>query len=381
MRIYEGARRIALVAPSYHDAREVMIFGQSGLAQIGLPKERPVYESSRRRLLWPNGAVGYVFSAEDPDGLRGAQFDAAWADEFCAWSYPQETLSNLRLGLRLGDNPRLVLTTTPKPIPALSNLLNEPDLVISRASTQSNSAYLSSVFMRSIMRTYAHTRLGRQELDGDILDEDENGLWSRTLIERARVHTMPVCDKIIIAIDPPVTSSARADACGIIVAGIVKGQTNSEEGQGSFDSRDVAYVLYDGTRQGLSPEKWAYHAVKLWMRWEAEYILVEVNQGGDLVKSVFTAINANIPVRTVYARKSKTTRAEPVAALYEQGMVKHCGVFTELEDELCAMGKVSSLSKDQKRYKKSPDRADALVWAISDLLLLHNHALPRLRSL
>ncbi|PHR94325.1 MAG: ATP-binding protein [Robiginitomaculum sp.] len=361
--IHNGAERVALVAPTYADAREVMIEGESGLRNIGYPSERPIYESSRRRLVWPNGAVGHVFSAEDPDGLRGPQFDAGWADEFCAWSYPEETLSNLRFGLRLGSYPRLVVTSTPKPMPALRKLIAGQDVTLTRAGTLTNKAHLSPVFMQTIFEVYGGTRLGRQELDGEILDDLQGALWTRQMIEQAVVEHAPCLDKTIVSIDPPVTSGARADSCGIIVAGSC-----------DIGRRTLAYVLHDGTLQGLSPERWAKHAVAMWEKWDADYILVEINQGGEMVKSVFNAIDAHIPIRTVYASRGKVARAEPVAALYEQGKVKHVGNFPELEDELCALGTLSS------KQGKSPDRADALVWAINDLLL-KSRSDPRLRQL
>lgn len=361
--VNQGLGRIAIVAPSYADAREVMIEGKSGLKNIGFPFERPLYESSRRRLLWPNGAIGHVFSAENPDGLRGPQFDAAWADEFCAWAYPQETLSNLRFGLRLGGLPRLVLTSTPKPIPALRSLMAEPGVVVTKASTLANKAHLSSVFMRTIFEAYGGTRLGRQELEGEILDDIEGALWTRKMIAQALIKTAPKMDKTIIAIDPPVSSGVKADSCGIIVAGLA-----------GYNRDSNVYILQDGSVQGLSPERWARHVVALCEKWDADYILVEVNQGGEMVKSVFNAIGANVILRTVYATKSKSARAEPIAALYEQGRVKHVGGFAKLENELCTLGIGGAVGG------KSPDRADALVWAVNDLLLKSRRN-PGVRSL
>ena len=357
-----GARRIALVAPSYNEAREVMIEGESGLLSIGPARERPVYHSSRRRLEWPSGAVGHVFSAEDPDGLRGPQFDCAWADEFCAWSYPDDTLSNLRLGLRLGAAPRLVITTTPKPIAALKNLMKEERVHVSRAATMDNKQNLSPAFMSAVYNLYGGTRLGRQELGGEILENMQGALWTRSLIERARTDHIPAFDKVIIAIDPPVTSGARSDACGLIVAG--------RTGEGR---RACVTILHDGTVQGRTPEGWAKQAAALWESWDADYILTEANQGGDMVHSVFRAVGSPALVRTVYASKGKTARAEPIAALYEQGRVKHAGSFPKLEDELCLMGA-------DIKGRKSPDRADALVWAVTELLL-KPRTNPRIRSL
>jgi len=361
--VTDGAKRIALVAPSYNEAREVMVEGESGLLNIGEPHKRPAYISSRRRLEWPCGAVAHVFSAEDPDGLRGPQFDCAWADEFCAWAYPQDTLSNLRLTLRLGKTPRLVITTTPKPLPALKNLMAEPGVVISKATTKDNEKNLSPAFIRSIYEIYGGTRLGRQELNGEILEDLEGALWSRALIERSLVDDAPKrLDKTVIAIDPPASSGASADACGLIVAA-----------RSGFGAQAVVYVLHDATVQGLKPVEWAALAVELWRDWDADYLLAEINQGGEMVDAVLNAIESEAPLRTVYASKSKTARAEPVAALYERGKVKHLRGLAELEDELCTLGAFEG-------PKKSPDRADALVWAVTDLLL-KPRPLPKVRRL
>ncbi len=361
--VRRGARRVALVAPSYNDVREVMISGESGLLNIGTVNDRPQYFPSRRLLQWPNGAIGQVFSAEDPDGLRGPQFDLAWADEFCAWAYPDETLSNLRLGLRLGHEPRLVITTTPKPSSALKKLMAEPSVVVSRATTKDNAKNLSRAFLKSVYEIYGKTRLGRQELEGEIIEDIEGALWTRALLERAIISAAPPeLQKIVVAIDPPASSGGKADACGLVVAGRV-----------GFGAQARAYILHDATVQGLRPNKWAELAVKLWHEWDADYLLAEINQGGDMVKTILQAIGSEVPVNTVYASKSKVARAEPVAALYEQGKVYHVGSFPALEDELCSLGAY-------ERQRKSPDRADALVWAVTDLLLKPRQ-LPQVRRI
>ncbi|WP_418152634.1 DNA-packaging protein [Litorimonas sp. RW-G-Af-16] len=356
-----GCRHIALVAPNLSDGREVMLNGDSGLLRIGYPSERPQYISSRRRLEWPNGAVGHIFSAEDPDSLRGPQFDVAWADEFCAWRHPDETLSNLRLALRLGDDPKLVVTTTPRPIPALKKLLQTPDLVISRAKTSDNARHLAASFLEAMAQTYGGTRLGRQELDGDLIEDHPGALWTRHVIDAARIAAAPELSRIIVSIDPPTTSGPKADRCGLVVAGRV--------GEG----RDAkAYILQDGSEQGLSPEGWARRAIALFHTWEADCLLAETNQGGDMIRTILAQIDPNIPLRTVHASRGKITRAEPVAALYEQGRVRHVGQFSELEDELAMMG--------SPVMRGSPDRVDALVWAVSHLLIA-NTASPRIRGL
>ena len=361
-RVAQGAKRIALVAPTFNDAREVMIDGESGLRHIGYPSERPRFISSRRRLEWPNGAIGQIFSSEDPDGLRGPQFDCAWADEFCAWSYPDYTLSNLRMGLRLGDQPQLVVTTTPRPIPALKSLMKSKGLVTSRMSTQDNKDFLAPGFMTAMQDAYGASRLGRQELAGEVIEDLPGALWSRDMIENCRIEDMPECDRIIIALDPPVTGHKHSDSCGMIVAG--------RYGRGR-QARVV--ILEDASIQGVSPERWSALAVGLHESWNADYILAETNQGGDLVKTVINMIEPAVMVRNVFARHGKRLRAEPVAALYGQGRVHHIGEgFAALEDELCLMG--------TDNLRKSPDRADALVWAVTDLLLRKNQS-PTIRGI
>jgi len=343
-----GARRIALVAPTYADGREVMVEGESGLLALALPGERPTYLASRRRLEWPNGAVGYIFSSEDPEGLRGPQFDCAWADEFCAWSYPEATLSNLRLALRLGVDPKLIMTTTPKPTQALRDLLETPELFISRARTLDNARFLAPGFLAAMERSYGGTRLARQELDGEVVENLEESLWPRELIEDCRVESAPDMDRIVVAIDPPVTSGPDADACGMVVVGMSEG---------------VGYVLHDGSEHGLSPRAWAEKAASLYEVWMADLIVVEVNQGGDMVKEMLAQVDDTLPVKGVIARRTKGRRAEPVAMLYEQGRVKHVGGFPDLEDEM------NRMSREGLSGRASPDRVDALVWGITKLML------------
>lgn len=353
--------RIALVAPNFNDAREVMLEGESGLLHIGYPSERPKYLPSRRRLEWPNGATGQIFTSEDPDGLRGPQFDAAWADEFCAWNRPEEVLSNLRLALRVGENPQLVITTTPKPIAALKTLMNTKGVLISRGRTADTADLLAPSFLTAMEDVYGGTRLGRQELNGEFIEDLDGALWTRDMLEGCFAPKIPDLSKIIIAIDPPVSTGKNADSCGIIVAG--------KSGSGRLAK---AYILHDGTVQGRSPKGWAQHVINLSQGWDADYILAEVNQGGDLVKTILHELDPHITVRNVYARKGKRARAEPVVTLYEQGRVLHHGRFTALEDELAIIGTSAQTS--------SPDRADALVWAVTELLL-KRAANPSIRQL
>jgi phage terminase large subunit-like protein len=334
---------LALVGPTFHDVREVMIEGPSGIKSLFRPGDRPTWRPSRRRLEFRNGAVAQAFSAEDPDSLRGPQFHAAWADEFCAWPKPAETLAMLRFGLRLGTDPRLVVTTTPRPIRALRNLIAEPGAVDTRAPTWANEAHLAPAFLSTLHSLYGGTRLAAQELDGLIV-ESEGGLFRAEDLARCRGAPPAAFDRVVVAVDPPAT--AGGDACGIVVCG-------------RFDGR--AFVLADRTARGLSPNGWARRAVEAAVTWSADALVAEANQGGDMVRSVLAQAGPPCAVKLVKASVGKRARAEPVAALYEQGRVVHCGAFPALEEELMALG-----SGD---LDHSPDRADALVWAVSDLML------------
>ncbi|MEE2567336.1 DNA-packaging protein [Hyphobacterium marinum] len=357
-----GCRRVALVAPTLGDAREVMVDGPSGLKQVSPWGERPVFEVSRRRLVWPNGAIGYVFSAEDADSLRGPQFDCAWADEFAAWAAPQATLDNLRLGLRLGDNPRLAVTTTPRPIPALKRLITQPGVAVTRGGTAQNANNLAPGFLAAMEASYGGSRLGRQELDGELIEDPPGALWTRDDIEAAITGERGDFDRIVVAVDPPASAHAGSDECGIVVAGA----------RGSGPGR-VATILADKSFGPASPEAWARVVAQSYEEFEADRVVAEVNQGGDMVMSVLAATGAGLPVSAVRASRGKHVRAEPVAALYAAGRVKHTGRFRELEDQMCAFGAPDA-------PKSSPDRVDALVWAVS-VLLLNTGREPRLRRL
>ena len=337
-------RRLAIIGPTLHDVREVMIEGPSGLKQVCGRAFRPRYEQSRRRLVWPGGAVAYAFSAEEPERLRGPQFEAVWADEFCAWPHPEETLALLRMGLRLGEDPRLVVTTTPRPTKALRGLMAEEDTVWTRAATADNAANLSPRFLEGLMKLYGGTRLAAQELEGLIVEDAERALWRAADLARCRGARPPSFDRIVVAVDPPV--SDRGDACGMIVAG---------------RAGERAYVLADLSMPRPSPNAWAGRATTAAAEWGAAAIVAEANQGGDMVRSVLAASQSPCEVKLVHARHGKRARAEPVAALYEQGRVVHCGAFPALEEELMALG--------GGELKSSPDRADALVWALTDLML------------
>lgn len=344
-----AAGRIALVGETLGDVRDVMIEGVSGLLAIHPRGERPTWQPSRRRLTWPNGAVAQGFSAEDPEGLRGPQFDAAWADEIAKWRHAEATWDMLQFGLRLGERPRQVATTTPRPVPLVKRLLADPRTAATRASTAMNAAFLAPGFLEAVVGRYAGTRLGRQELDGELIEDRSDALWRRGAIEAARVGDMPALERIVVAIDPPASSGAKADACGLVAAGL------GEDG--------IGYVLADASEAGLRPAEWAKRAVALARRFEADSLVAEVNQGGEMVSAVIREVDPTAAIVTVRATRGKWVRAEPVAALYEQGRVRHVGTFPALEDEMCDFGPAGLSSG------RSPDRLDALVWAITALML------------
>jgi phage terminase large subunit-like protein len=340
---------IALVGETERDVREVMVEGPAGILRISPRSERPQWTATRRRLEWPNGAVALTFSAEDPEQLRGPQFDAAWCDELAKWRYVDETFDMLQFGLRLGVRPRQLITTTPRPIPLIKRLLADPRTAITRAATQANAAHLSPAFLDEILVRYSGTQLGRQEIDGEIIESRNDALWTRDLIETSRVQRAPPLLRIVVGIDPPGSARPGADACGIVAAGI------AEDGN--------IYVLADATVQGLSPAGWATAAVALFRRIKADLVVAEVNQGGDMVRAVIQQIDPAIPVRTVHATRGKWLRAEPVAMRYQQHTIKHVDPpMRELEDQMCDFG-MGGLSSG-----RSPDRIDAMVWAVTDLI-------------
>ena len=355
----EPAGRIALIGQTLQDVREVMVEGVSGLMRVHADNERPRHEVSRRRLVWANGSVAEMFSAEEPDALRGPQFAAAWADELAKWRYPQRTWDMLQFALRLGEHPRQTVTTTPRPIPLIKQLLGNPRTALSRATTAMNAINLAPGFLDTVVGAYAGTRLGRQELNAEILDDRPDALWSRDMIEGARGAKAPSLVRIVVAVDPPAASTAGADACGIIAAGL------------GADGR--AYVLADETAQGLKPTAWARRAIALYERLDADRLVVEINQGGEMAEAVLRQVEPGLAIQAVRARRGKWTRAEPVAALYEQRRVVHVCALPELEDEMCDFG-TDGLSSGH-----SPDRVDALVWALSALMLTPRHVNPRVR--
>jgi phage terminase large subunit-like protein len=347
--------RIAIVAPTFDEARMVMIEGASGLLAVHHDRERPRYEPSKRTVTWENGSVAQIFSAEEPEGLRGPQFDAAWCDEMAKWKKGETAWMNVQMALRLGDCPQAVITTTPRPTKLIRSLMSDAATVVTRSKTIDNRNNLASAFLSDVMAKYGSTNLGRQELDGELIADDPDALWTREAIERGRVRTLPVLKRIVVAVDPPATSGERANACGIVCAGL------GEDGR--------VYVLDDASCKRLRPLQWAARVVELFHAREADRVVVEVNQGGEMVRDVIAQVDGTVPLKTVHASRGKRARAEPVAALYEQGRVSHVGAFRELEDEMC-----STLEEGE-----SPDRMDALVWAVTELVLKKT-AEPRVRA-
>lgn len=342
-RVEAGARRIALVARTAADIRDVMIEGESGILAVAPPAARPVYEPSKRRLTWPNGAIATAYSADQPSLLRGPQHDTAWADELAAWEKADETWAMLLLGLRLGDDPRTCVTTTPRPTREIRDLVAQPTTALTRGSTMENAANLAPGFLDEIVRRYEGTRLGRQELYAEILDDTPGALWTRSMLEQAYVDQAPELVRVVVAIDPAATAHEESDETGIVVAG------RGADGH--------AYVLADRSCR-MSPDGWARRAVAAFDEHQADRIVAEVNNGGDMVEAVVRTVRAGVPYRKVHATRGKRLRAEPVAALYEQGRVHHVGRLPELEDQLTSWTPEDS---------GSPDRLDALVWAITEL--------------
>lgn len=320
-----------------------MIDGKSGILAVSPDGFRPVYEPSKRRLTWGNGAIATSFSAEEPESLRGYEFDLVWCDELCKWKYPEYTWDMMKFGLRGGKNPRCIVTTTPKPISLVKTLLLDPHTIITTGNTFENNS-LPDAFINHIREKYDGTRLGRQELYAEVLADNQNALWKRTDIDLTRVIKAPDLKRIVVAIDPSTTDNATSDETGIVVAGI------------GTDSH--GYVLDDLSIK-TSPQQWATRAIGAYYKYKADMIIAEANQGGDMIETVLKTIDPNIPFKKVHASRGKITRAEPVAAKYEQGKVHHVGFFPDLEDQLC----------EWEQGMKSPDRLDALVWALTDLIL------------
>jgi phage terminase large subunit-like protein len=338
-----GKRRIALVGSTSADVRDVMIEGPSGILAVCPPWNRPKYEPSKRRITWPNGAMAIGYSADEPNRLRGPQHDAAWCDELAAWRY-EDAWDQLNFGLRIGDHPQKVVTTTPRPTKLVRELAKEKGTHLTGGSTYDNRANLSPVFFDRIVSAYEGTRLGRQELHAEVLLDNPEALWALAKIEETRVREAPPLRRIVVSVDPSTSSNKSSSEAGIVVAGL------GYNGHG--------YVL-DDLSDRLKPQEWAQIAVNGYHKHEADRIVAEVNNGGEMVELTIRTVDKSVAYKAVHATRGKYTRAEPVAALYEQGKVHHVGGFAKLEDQMT----------NWTPGEDSPDRLDAMVWALSELML------------
>lgn len=352
-----GPARIALISQTMSDGRDVVVEGESGFLAHSPPEMMPKFESSKRRLVWPNGVRAFLYSGDEPDQLRGPQHHLAWADELAKWRHGESAWSNLVLGLRLGAAPQVMVTTTPRPLPLIKRLLDDERTVVTRGSTFENARNLSPRFIAEMKRTFEGTRLGRQELHGELLEDTPGALWGRDMLEASRAPKPAELSRLVVAVDPPVSSGPEANRCGIIVAGL--------------GSDGDVYVLDDRSIQGASPHGWAARALDAYHRYHADRLVAEVNNGGDLVEALIRQLEPHVSFRAVRASRGKIARAEPVAALYERGRVHHTACFRELEDEMCHFTGASG--------QTSPDRLDALVWAVTDLVLGYQSE-PRIRK-
>jgi phage terminase large subunit-like protein len=351
-----AAGRLALIAPTAGDARDVMVEGQSGLVAVseadGFPAE---YEPSKRRVTWPNGAIATLYSAEEPDRLRGPQHDGAWLDEIAAWVDASATWDMLQFGMRLGRRPRQVVTTTPRPVPIVRKLIADPRTIVTRGSTFDNSENLADSFLTNIRETYEGTRLGRQELYAEILDDNPGALWNVAQIEKGRILAAPPLKRVVGGIDPAVTSREDSDETGIVFAG--RGPCRCKGSK----PEDHAFVIED--MSGIyTPDQWAKAIAAGYHRHHADRIVAEVNNGGEMVESTLRTLgDSQISYKAVHASRGKQIRAEPIAALYEQGKVHHVGTHPKLEDQMTQWNPMTD--------RRSPDRLDALVWALTELML------------
>lgn len=371
----EGRVRVALIGRTAADVRGTMVEGDSGILASSPPWFRPKWEPSigdAGRLTWPNGAQAFGYSAAEPQALRGPQHHAGWCDELAAWRRMRDAWDMYRFGLRLGGRPRTCITTTPTPAALIKELVTDrrkatdgtPLVRIVRGRTYDNAANLADDFLAELKAKYEGTRLGRQELDGEILTDKPGALWTLTTLERTRAGAvLPEMQRIVVAVDPPVSSKEGADECGIIVAGL------GADGHG--------YVLADESERGLDPRQWAEKATAAFVVHQADRIVAEANQGGEMVGTVIRQVDANVPVKLVHATRGKYLRAEPVSALYAQGRVHHSGYFKVLEDQM------TDFTPDFDRTKAgySPDRLDALVWALTELMLGPARQGPQARAL
>ena len=355
--------RIALVAATADEARDVMVEGRSGLLAVARFEEREamVWQPSRRRLVFASGAQAFLYSAANPDRLRAPEHHIAWCDELAKWRYAEAAWYNLGLGLRLGERPRALVTTTPRGVPALKRLLAAPRSAVTGGTTWAN-PHVPDDFVAAQIEAHGGTRFGRAELEGVLLEDVEGALWPRALIEKSRAATVPRdCRRVVIGVDPP--ASAEGDACGIVVV--------------MLGADGIGYVVADLSVAGLSPEGWAKKVEAAAEAWGADRVIAEKNIGGEMVGAVLRGANVGLPVTLVHADDGKAARAEPVAVLFESGKAKFAGRFPELEDELAGL----TYGRGYQGPGRSPDRADAMVWALTELLVRKRRAEPRITLL
>lgn len=345
--------RIALVGETAADCRKVMVDGESGILAISPPDFMPEYYPTNRQLVWPNGSIAETYNATEPDQLRGPQHHFAWCDEIAKWKYMQATWDQVQMGLRLGEKPQQVVTTTPRPLDLIKKILNDSDTVVTKGRTADNANNLAAPFLKKITEEYEGTRLGRQELDAEILDDIPGALFSRTGIDQNRIIEPPLdMERVIVAVDPATSTEEKSDETGIVVVGLARDPDGYARG----------YVLEDGSMKG-SPEEWARKAVGLYRKWDADKIVAEKNQGGDMVASVIKAVDRSLSPKLVHASRGKIIRAEPISSLYEQNRVHHVGRHDKLEDQMCTF----SIDTVRGNGMGSPDRVDALVWGLTEL--------------
>lgn len=348
------AKRVALIGETIEQVREVMVFGESGLLAISPPDRRPIWEASRKRLVWPNGAIAQIFSAFEPESLRGPQFDLAWADELAKWRHAEEAWNMLQFALRLGNNPRAVVTTTPRNKAIFKEILEHESTVVTSAPTKANRANLAASFLSEVERRYEGTSLGRQELSGQLVTDLADALWPAHILDACQIQDIhKPLNRIVVAIDPPVTSGKNSDLCGIIVAGAYT--------QGA--PKDwFGVVLEDASIKG-TPNDWIDTALRVRDKYSAHKIIAEVNQGGELIETLLRQKDEFASYGGVRAINSKALRAEPISALYEQRRIFHMPGLDALERQM------SEMVRSGFQGKGSPDRVDALVWALQDLII------------
>lgn len=358
MAMQGGYGRLALIAETAADARDVMVTGKSGILNTGNPRDRATYNPSIRRVTWPNGAIATTYSAVEYDQLRGPEHDGGWIDELAKFRYAQDAWDMYQMGLRIGNKPRTIITTTPKPIPLLKKIMAEKATIITKGCTMDNAANLSASFIEQITARYAGTRLGRQELEAELLEDVPGALWTNAMLENSRIEALPSMNRIVVGVDPSGTKGGESgDSVGIVVCG--KGNDG------------LGYVIADYTCK-LSPDGWGRRVAQAYANHQADRVVAESNFGGAMVEAIIRAAAPSLPVKMVTASRGKVIRAEPVAALYEQGRVKHLhpAANTNVDTSLLALeAQLTAFASSGYIGEGSPDRADAMVWALTDLML------------